>query len=346
MHFNTSNNWQSTRIYIQDYKKNIYKIIPKYTKNTYCTYSTIIENNNNLQILNYNTSNSKNIKYISQGSTHYGKVFDDYIILCGNNSYFQLGTNNPNAQTTSINNICIKKLVCGNNRTFIIKKDGNAIGFGSNKYGAIKNNTEPQILLERFKNVEDIATGTHHTVILTKDGNIHFYGKESIKLNELVSGINFNAKKLICGHNYTAILDEHKIYLLGGYICACIDDVDKKLIHKISAIDIVDIECGEDTLFILDKDGKVSYIDRDIKIVPIKIRDKIVKIYACFGYTLFISENGNIYESIILNKMETKIYLKIPSLINILIDYINQDIKKHNVSVLPLDLKRMINSLS
>ena len=220
--------FESKKIEIEEIKNELIKIIKE---NGYD-----INENENLQtiISSLNNATAKDIKQVSCGVGHVCVLKKDGSLwVCGINGNGELGlgdTTNRNTftkVTTNINND-VKQVVCGGNRTFILKNDGSVWATGKNGNGQLglndttNRNTFTQVTTN-ISDVKEIVCGREHAFILKNDGSIYS-----------------------CGFNSSGQLG------LG-------DTTDRKTFTQVTTniSDINQISCGDYHTFILKNDGSV-----------------------------------------------------------------------------------------
>ena len=148
----------------------------------------------------------------------------------------------------------VKKIVCGEERTFFLRTDGSLLACGRNKFGEIgggkdvRMHTTPSQVL-RDENVVQVECASYFSVLLMKCGDIWGCGSTCLGLldasNEKVSiftpkklGHVENAKQIFCGNFHTLIIDERgSVFGFGksdhSQLQKCGD-----LLHKIERINV------------------------------------------------------------------------------------------------------------
>ena len=223
------------------------------------------------------------IKKIACGGCH---VFvlktDGSLYACGRNNYGQLGlgdTTNRNTFTQVTTNVDydVKDVVCGTYYSAIIKNDGSLYTCGINdQYQLGLNHTFDKSTFTKVTinadNVEQVACGSDHTLILKKDGTLWACGQNhsgslaglgasKINFGQITSNVS-NVKKIGASYDYSMMLKND------GTLWACGSDEywqigvgsSSSYIHSSftkTATDVKDFVCGYVHSVILKNDGTV-----------------------------------------------------------------------------------------
>lgn len=156
---------------------------------------------------------------------------------CGNNQYGQLGLGSTSSYFTmfkpipNMNNV--KHISCGSNIAFAVKKDGSLWACGSNAEGILglgdtANKTSfTQVTTNINNDVEKVACGDGHTLILKTDGTVWSCGSNyngQLGLGDNTNKTSFtqvpnmtNVKKIECCVNSTFILKNDGTLWACGY---------------------------------------------------------------------------------------------------------------------------------
>lgn len=123
-----------------------------------------------------------NISQIASGSCH-SYILDNSnnLFSFGCNIYGQLGINNIKKQNiphiVTLNDIIIKKIICGNYHTFILDSHNNSFATGNNYNGQLATgdelNRKSFVLVKN--NVIDIYCGWNYSILII-DNYVHYYG--------------------------------------------------------------------------------------------------------------------------------------------------------------------------
>ena len=173
-------------------------------------------------------TDATNVKQIVCGENHSLILKEDGTVWgCGYNKDGQLGDGNVTetqktlVQMTNATNV--KQIVCGQNYSLILKKDGTVWGCGNNSncqvHSAIATYTINLTQMSNATNVKAISCGKNHSLILKEDGTVwgcgyNNYGQlgdgnTTETQNPLVQMSNAtNVKAISCGKNHSLILKE------------------------------------------------------------------------------------------------------------------------------------------
>ena len=165
---------------------------------------------------------------------------DGSIWACGYNSNGQLGLGDTNYRTTftqvttNINND-VKEVCCGGYHSFILKKDGSLWSCGYNDSGQLGLNDYgnrsvfTKVTTNINNDVEKIACGQEHVLILKKDGSLwgcgyNYYGSlginessEKLVFIKITTNINNDVKEIYCGGYHSVILKKNNSIWSCGY---------------------------------------------------------------------------------------------------------------------------------
>ena len=138
--------------------------------------------------VHYITSNVKDV--VCGGCHTIILKHDNNLFVCGSNSYGQLGLGHFENQYTpqllmtdsdSNSNSDITQIACGSYHSIILKKNGDVLTFGYNRYGQLgfdhKINTTIPTLLMCDLQIRQIGAGSSFTIVLKKNGELLFFGK-------------------------------------------------------------------------------------------------------------------------------------------------------------------------
>ena len=197
----------------------------------------------------------------------------------GDNSSGQLGlsaTVYPNVNSfNKVNVDNVKKVICGDNFSYIIKNDNTIWSTGANTYGQLGlGNTDTKYLFTNvsINNVKQIACGGSHTMILKNDGTLWAAGYNNygqLGLGDTNNRSMFtqvpditDVAQVACGDSHTFILkNDGTIWSTGrnsnGQLGLGTMDSSKTLFNKITtnADNIKQLFCGGNGSFILKNDG-------------------------------------------------------------------------------------------
>jgi hypothetical protein len=111
---------------------------------------------------------------------------------CGKNDYGQLGLeSSENAKCFSIVSGCpegdsMLQVCCGYYHSLLLSQSGGVYGFGRNDYGQLGlGHTQPRMygvtpnLYLRDKNVQSLAAGCYHSVVVTTNGMLYVFGRNN-----------------------------------------------------------------------------------------------------------------------------------------------------------------------
>ena len=185
------------------------------------------------------------IKQIYCAGQYYSMIVkkDGSLWATGYNGYGQLGlgdTTNRNTftqVTTNINND-VEYVVCGDNHTMIVKKDGSLWACGWNTYGQLGINSSSTSTHTTFvevthnmddKNIKYLSCGYAHSVVVKNDGSVwscgyNEYGQLGLNNNDnkyiftqVTTNINNDVKQVACGGWHTVILkNDGTVYSCGA----------------------------------------------------------------------------------------------------------------------------------
>ena len=199
----------------------------------------------------------------------------------GDNSSGQLGlsattgTSVKSFKKVNVDNV--KQVICGDNFSYILKKDGTVWACGNNYYGQLGlgyNSSSNDIYF--FKNiditdVQQIACGGSHTMILKTDGTLwatgyNNYGQLGLgdtDTRKLFTKVDItDVAQVACGYNHTLVLKtDGTLWATGrnsnGQLGLDTTDGSKTIFNKVTtnAANIQQIFCGGNGSFILKTDG-------------------------------------------------------------------------------------------
>lgn len=177
------------------------------------------------------------------------------------------------------------RVACGENHTMIVK-NGRLYGTGYNNYGQLGTGTNKNeskfVQIVQEKQIEQVACGKFHTMVVTEDGLL--YGSGLNNYGQLGLGVGVGT-----GTSTNSFTFEHI-------------DVDGKKVIQVS--------CGQFHTMVITKDGMLYGAGSDwygplgtgcgndavLKFVPIDVDGKKVKQVACgYYHTIIITEDGMLY---------------------------------------------------
>ena len=251
-----------------------------------------VDNNMNLDalldILEKSGIFINDIKQIASGYNHtFILKKDGSLWACGWNYYGELGLGDDTditiftQVTTNINND-VKQIVCGYRHTFILKTDGSVWSCGVNSSGQLglgdttKRNTFTQVTTNINNDVEQIAGGQNHTIILKNDGSIWSCGynewgqlglgddTDRNIFTQVVTNINNDVKQVSCGSNHTFVLKtDGSVWVCGVNNSGQLglgDNTDRNIFMQVTTNinkDVKQIAGAYRHTFILKTDGSV-----------------------------------------------------------------------------------------
>ena len=227
-------------------------------------------------------TDATNVKQIVCGENHSLILKEDGTVWgCGYNKDGQLGDGNVTetqktlVQMTNATNV--KQIVCGQNYSLILKKDGTVWGCGNNSNGQLGDGTtttqKSLVQMTDATNVKAISCGQNHSLILKKDGTVWGCGNNSncqvhsaiatytINLTQMSNATN--VKAISCGKNHSLILKED------GTVWGCgynnygqlgdgnTTETQNPLVQMSNATNVKAISCGKNHSLILKEDGTV-----------------------------------------------------------------------------------------
>ena len=168
----------------------------------------------------------KNIVQISAGYHHSLLLTDNgQVYVCGNNKYGQLGLGyNNNCQVPVLNNHInnIIQVSAGFNHTLLLRYDGCVYTCGNNMYGQLADGTNSNfsnmpLLIPNIYNIKQISNGYHHSLLLTKNGQVYALGYNKhgqLGLNDkidrniptLINTISCKIEEISSGSSHSLIL--------------------------------------------------------------------------------------------------------------------------------------------
>ena len=181
--------------------------------------------NNNRNVFTKVTTNINND--VKQVACDHGFTFiiknDGSVWSCGANGKGQLGLGDTTDRTTftqvttNINND-VKEIVCGDQRTYIIKNDGSVWACGLNNYGQLGLGTSDTNAHSTFtqvttnvSDVKQIRCGDYHTMMLKNDGSVWSCGRnhcgqlglgdttDRTTFTQVTTNINNDVKQIFSG---------------------------------------------------------------------------------------------------------------------------------------------------
>ena len=174
----------------------------------------------------------------------------------------------------------IKQISCGQNHTFILKKDGSIYSCGNNYYGqlGLNDTTDRNIFTKVTTNVNNdvkqIVCDGNHTFILKKDGSLwacgyNTYGQLGLGTSNTTANNPFaqvatNVKQVSCSSEYAVILkNDGSVWSCGfnsngqlGLGDTTAREVFTQVTTNINN-DVKQIDCGYNFTFIIKNDGSL-----------------------------------------------------------------------------------------
>lgn len=166
-----------------------------------------------------------NIKQISAGGRHLLALTNDgKVYVFGINGAGQLGLgHNDNIETPTLLELDnISEVSAGREHSLLLDINGQVYSFGDNSYGQLGlgdnfNRNKPIVLpIVYFNNKQPIrvSAGGHHSLLLTKDGEIYSFGNNTSGQLGLGDNNNRNIPTLVSAHSFNK---KHIVQVSAGY---------------------------------------------------------------------------------------------------------------------------------
>ena len=197
---------------------------------------------------------------------------DGTLYAMGNNTYFQLGSNDTNITFNTINNYKWIDVATIYNTTFAINNIGNIYYWGNTFYNLPQVSIPTKIFFSNILQAKKIACGLNHLLVLDTSNKLYGYGNNSnfqisgdtniAILNSTFFQISaYNYDNIYCGYNYSVITrNTGTSYITGVIGNKSISGIFKTLTDGI-AVKINSISCSPNhyiyTTFTINNGNKI-----------------------------------------------------------------------------------------